>query len=334
MMTKRPFQLPSQLIRGEEMWLQRADALATAAVPPLLWLRKHEGWPLTPTLLRNGIKLSGLIGLACIGRLPKDLRDTLNAYIDRVPFIDIRFSEHGKPKFDSKTWNRALARAGVTALASRDPIHACVALETDIGWRARDRAHSKHGFAEMYVQRSTLKHLTRRSGFRRRLGYSPVIGWRARRLLARLADFIEANELPMIPGRDTLELDGDGKGGFRVREDTAATLSGALVLMDLEEGRALPGYLDDEFVFAEMKAVCGAERTYPISGAKDYARERLRLSAEIAGELFKGWPPGFDGLFGPVPTTETYNANREKIVRQLRFVVAERVVDWEATAGA
>lgn len=164
---------------------------------------------------------------------------------------------------------------------------------------------------------------------------SAKVGWRARRLLRKLADWIEANEPPMRFDKDTLELRFSEDGILRLWGDTTACIAGTLVLMDISERRPMPDYLDDELYSETVRSLAsnpyGPSRTYRGSTVIGYARERLRLSADAAWMLFSPFPPGCDGIFGPVPTAETHRETREWAVRQLHHIVKHRKIDWAAT---
>lgn len=136
----------------------RADALVSAVVPVLVWLRHHEGWKLSKKRVAECFSLEGMVGLACIRKTSEEIREPLCAYLESLPHMDVRFEK--KPDIANSdapaTWNRAFHRAGKVAFEQRDPVHGGRTLQRMSGWRLDEQTLVQHGYAAMHVIRLSL----------------------------------------------------------------------------------------------------------------------------------------------------------------------------------
>ena len=86
---------------GDSVWLNRAEAYLTAVLAPLLWLRDHEGWVVSPCLLTDALTFEGMLGLVCMRSIPDTERGELTRLLEiasgnECAFCGGRTTEQGR----------------------------------------------------------------------------------------------------------------------------------------------------------------------------------------------------------------------------------------------
>ena len=133
---------PSDNVDSASVWKERGETFLGAVLTPLAWLREHEGWVLSPTLLRDALTFNGMLGLVCIKSIPRKHREELTQLLEQLPAMDARFSRAGQPHnsgVSADRWNRALEAAERAALKHRDPSYAGRVFQERSGWKASDQ---------------------------------------------------------------------------------------------------------------------------------------------------------------------------------------------------
>lgn len=162
--------LPTQHDAKPNVFSYRADALVAAVMPLLAWLKDNEGWTLTRSRVSEAFSFNGLIGLACISRLPPAEKELLDTYLECLPDFRGQIKPFGHPQFwfavgdktriaslvDADVWNRALESAEHQALSDKDLAAAGARFREETKWVVWPSSVRYHELASMYVTGSEL----------------------------------------------------------------------------------------------------------------------------------------------------------------------------------
>lgn len=146
---------------GNSVFGERAQSLMAAILPPLVWLRDNENWTLSLKLLSDCLSFDGIIGLACVSKIPETEISPLHAFIDSLAGMNAQMKPGGQPqpkptdevKVTPAVWKQSLKQAENTVLRTRDVSRAGRELKRRSGWTVPDQPANQHGFASMYFNR-------------------------------------------------------------------------------------------------------------------------------------------------------------------------------------
>ena len=133
----------------------KAEALMSATLTPLVWLRDNANWTLSLRMLADAMTWDGATGLASIDIIPDSHIRQLRDFVESQPGMPAKFREDGAPpKVPAPQWKRALREASATTLETRKLTEGGSVLKRESGWSPSDQTLQQFGYAGMYHTRA------------------------------------------------------------------------------------------------------------------------------------------------------------------------------------
>ena len=133
----------------------KAEALMSAVLTPLVWLRDSANWTLSLRMLADAMTWDGATGLAAVQIIPDAHVQQLRDFIESQPGMNAKFREDGNPpRIQAPVWARALNQASAKVLETRRLAEGGSVLRNESNWNPTDQTLQQFGYAGMYHTRA------------------------------------------------------------------------------------------------------------------------------------------------------------------------------------
>ena len=142
---------------ANQVFSAKAEALMSAVLIPLVWLRDQANWTITLKMLSDAMTWDGASGLACLQIIPDSRLQALREFLESQPGMTAKFRENGQPpnlRSRPAQWMDAMQQASAEIMETRQLSEGGRKLREESGWNPSDHTLQQFGYAGMYHTRS------------------------------------------------------------------------------------------------------------------------------------------------------------------------------------